>query len=115
MYSYISDISSEGTRTARIAIMDFVFFTGLAIGKGKFTTEIRHSFLCIVFFIMYCDFVLGISGKIFTTFGYEFVYVFAMIMNTLAILYAWLFVKESAKIKMARENLSADEKKPTIR
>ena len=60
-------------------------------------------------------FVLGISGKIFTTFGYEFVYVFAMIMNTLAILYAWLFVKESAKIKMARENLSADEKKPTIK
>ena len=95
--------------------MDFVFFTGLAIGKGKFTAEIRHNFLCIVFFIMSCDFVLGISGKIFTTFGYEFIYVFAMIMNTLAIFYAWLFVKESAKIKMARENLSADEKKPTIK
>ena len=57
----------------------------------------------------------GISGKIWTTFGYEFVYVFAMIMNTSAILYAWLVVKESAKIKMARENLSADEKKPTIK
>ncbi len=34
LYSYVSDISPEHTRTARIAVIDFVFFTGMAIGAG---------------------------------------------------------------------------------
>ena len=35
VYSYISDISNEKTRTVRIALLDFVFYTGLAAGEGK--------------------------------------------------------------------------------
>ena len=35
VYSYISDISNEKTRTVRIALLDFVFYTGLAAGEGN--------------------------------------------------------------------------------
>ena len=41
LYAYISDVSPEGSRTARIAIMDFVFFAGIAIGKGTGSFKIR--------------------------------------------------------------------------
>ena len=36
LYSYVSDISPENTRTVRIAVVDFVLFSGLTIGSGKF-------------------------------------------------------------------------------
>ena len=35
LYSYVSDISEQKTRTVRIALFDFVFFSGMAIGAGK--------------------------------------------------------------------------------
>ena len=35
LYAYISDISEEGTRTVRIAALDFVFFSGMTIGSGE--------------------------------------------------------------------------------
>ena len=35
LYSYVSDISEQKTRTVRIALLDFVFFSGMAIGAGK--------------------------------------------------------------------------------
>ena len=34
LYSYASDVSDESTRTVRIAVVDFVFFSGLSIGKS---------------------------------------------------------------------------------
>ena len=33
LYSYASDVSDESTRTVRIAVVDFVFFSGLSIGN----------------------------------------------------------------------------------
>ena len=36
LYSYVSDISEQKTRTVRIALLDFVFFSGMAIGAGKY-------------------------------------------------------------------------------
>ena len=34
-YSYVADNSSKQYRTTRIAIVDFTFFTGMAIGTGQ--------------------------------------------------------------------------------
>jgi len=92
LYAYISDVSPEGSRTARIAIMDFVFFAGIAIGKG-------------------------VAGIILTTYGYEVIYGAAAIMNVLAILYALFFVTESDKIRIEKGMPSykaKDGQKPTL-
>ena len=43
VYSYISDTSNEKTRTVRIALLDFVFYSGLAAGEGKqYKTKFRY-------------------------------------------------------------------------
>lgn len=78
LYSYVSDISPVNTRTARIALVDFVFFTGLAIGSG-------------------------VSGKIYTNFGYVAIYAPAAILQILAIVYALIFVKETHVLKAQKE------------
>jgi MFS family permease len=81
LYSYVSDISAENVRTVRIAIVDFVFFSGMAIGSG-------------------------ISGKIFVKFGYIAIYSIGGVLQVLAILYAVFFVKES---KLIRAEMGLDK------
>ena len=45
---------------------------------------------------------IGVSGKISTYFGYEAIYGSAAVLQTLAILYAMFFVKESHHVKKSK-------------
>ena len=120
LYAYISDVSPEGSRTARIAIMDFVFFAGIAIGKGKYYFKIIY---CLwikqwwKFIVSFSFHPKGVAGIILTTYGYEVIYGAAAIMNVLAILYALFFVTESDKIRIEKGMPSykaKDDQKPTL-
>ena len=51
LYSYVSDISDEKTRTVRIAVVDFVFFSGLSIGSGKLSAVARKRKACAHIFL----------------------------------------------------------------
>ena len=58
VYSYISDISNEKTRTVRIALLDFVFYTGLAAGEGeKFGIQKSKIYY---FFLLNCPLILSV-------------------------------------------------------
>ena len=53
LYSYASDVSDESTRTVRIAVVDFVFFSGLSIGKSAICL---HTFISWLFALLSCLF-----------------------------------------------------------
>ena len=100
LYSYISDITDEKTRTIRIAILDFVFFTGMSIGSGTYMRKYLHLLLKLTI-SLFCSFS-GVSGEILAEFGYEAIYGSASILHVIAIIYAFTFVKESDKIRTAK-------------
>ena len=100
LYSYISDITDEKTRTIRIAILDFVFFTGMSIGSGTSMRKLLHSLLKLTISSFYA--FSGVSGEILAEFGYEAIYGSASILHVIAIIYAFTFVKESDKIRTAK-------------
>lgn len=81
VYSYISDTSNEKTRTVRIALLDFVFYSGLAAGEG-------------------------VSGEISARFGYEAIYGLGATFQCLAIGYCFFFVKESRNTQPTKDNYS---------
>ena len=50
LYSYASDVSDESTRTVRIAVVDFVFFSGLSIGNSLYDIKYARWRFKLIFF-----------------------------------------------------------------
>jgi len=71
-YSYAADRSSTKTRTLRIAVIDFVFFTGLAIGTG-------------------------VAGRVNEYGGFKAIYSIGLVCQFLAFIYGILAIKENKK------------------
>ena len=72
-YSYISDVAKEETRTLQIGMLDLMYFLGGAIGGG-------------------------LGGFLLTEFGSITVYIVAICLFSVSILYGVLILKETKVI-----------------
>lgn len=70
--AYITDVSLPHERTMRLAFVELMFIAGLAVSGWA-------------------------SGPIFNAYGYDAIYSSGLVLFTLALLYAAIFVKETKK------------------
>ena len=102
LYSYASDVSDESTRTVRIAVVDFVFFSGLSIGNSLYDNSTLDGVLNSYFLGS------GVSGKVKNAYGYETIYATAAVFHILAMLYGFFFIKDSHQIRKRKEMMSSN-------